>query len=98
MTSYEAEPQPVAVTAPTVTVLPVAWSTVWAVAWAGLASTLYRLRRGEGALLAINLSLVVYQGLSLPRSLAQAVVSVLALLLMYAFNDLYDAPTDSINP
>ncbi len=98
MNSYDAEPQPVAVTVTAADVLPVPWASVRAVLWAGVASTLYRFRRGEGALLAINFSLIAYQGMSVPRSMAQALVSVLVLLLMYAFNDLYDAPTDSINP
>jgi len=92
------ESPPVAGTATTSASLPLAWNTAAAVLAAGVASTLHRIRRGEGALLAVNLSLIVHQGLSLPRSLAQALVSVLALGLMYAFNDLYDAPTDSNNP
>jgi 4-hydroxybenzoate polyprenyltransferase len=69
-----------------------------AVSWAIAASTLHRIRRGEGALLAINLSLVVY-GLGSPvRAVAQALVSTLAIAAMYAFNDLYDAPGDWKNP
>jgi len=63
-----------------------------------LASTVHRIRRGEGALLAVNLSLIVHQSASLSRSVAQAVVSVLAIGAMYAFNDLYDAPCDWNNP
>ncbi len=78
----------------TVTALPVSSSTVLALGWAFAASTLHRVRRGEGALLAINLSLVAYHGLGL----ASALVSVLTIALMYAFNDLYDAPIDSNNP
>jgi 4-hydroxybenzoate polyprenyltransferase len=69
-----------------------------ALLWAGAASTLHRLRLGEGALLAINLSLIVVHGASLPRMLAPALVSVLVLGLMYAFNDFYDAPSDAHNP
>ena len=72
--------------------------TVAAIAWAGAASTLHRIRRGEGALLAINLSLVAYLATGHPDGLASALVSVLAIGLMYAFNDLYDAPTDANNP
>jgi 4-hydroxybenzoate polyprenyltransferase len=75
------------------------WSRATAeLLWAIAASLLDRLRRGEGALLAINLSLIAYQGLSFPRSLVQAVVSLLVIGLMYAFNDLYDAPNDLNNP
>jgi 4-hydroxybenzoate polyprenyltransferase len=66
--------------------------------WAGAASTLHRLRQGEGALLAINLSLIVVHGAPLQRALAQALISVLVLGLMYAFNDFYDAPSDAHNP
>src|SRR5262249_28099064 len=70
-----------------------------ALSWAGIASTLYRVRRGEGALLAVSLSLIAYQGgFGTPRGLAGALVSTLVILLMYAFNDLYDAPLDVNNP
>jgi 4-hydroxybenzoate polyprenyltransferase len=79
-------------TAPTL-----AWAPL-AIAWAGVASTLHRIRRGEGALLAVNLSLLAYHGGGLGEGLASAAVSVLAILLMYAFNDLYDAPADVSNP
>src|SRR2546425_12627636 len=63
-----------------------------------LPSTVHRIRRGEGALLAVNLSLIVHQSASLSRSVAQAVVSVLAIGAMYAFNDLYDGSCDWNNP
>jgi 4-hydroxybenzoate polyprenyltransferase len=70
-----------------------------AVCWAGIASTLHRMRGGEGALLAINFSLIAYQGgIETPRGLAGLLVSVLVIGLMYAFNDLYDAPLDVNNP
>jgi 4-hydroxybenzoate polyprenyltransferase len=65
---------------------------------AGISSTLHRIRRGEGALLAVNLSLIAFYGGNLSGDLAEAVVSGLAILLMYAFNDLYDAPVDLNNP
>ena len=67
-------------------------------AWAILASTGHRIRRGEGALLAINVSLILSHGGTLSLGLVQALVSTLAMLVMYAFNDLYDAPVDSNNP
>jgi 4-hydroxybenzoate polyprenyltransferase len=76
----------------------VATGTLAAIAWAGAASTLYRIRRGEGALLAINFSLVAYLGTGHQDGFASALVSVLAIGVMYAFNDLYDAPTDANNP
>jgi 4-hydroxybenzoate polyprenyltransferase len=82
----------------TLTILPTRSNTVGTLLWAVLASTAYRVRIGEGALLAVNLSLIVYQGVRLPRFLAQTAVSILTLGLMYAFNDLYDAPTDANNP
>jgi len=90
--------QPVGAAAQPVSEGPLTWPAVSAVTWAGAASTIKRIRRGEGALLAVNLSLVVFQGQYLVRSVAQILVSVLALGTMYAFNDFYDAPTDSINP
>lgn len=71
---------------------------VAALALAGLASTLHRIRGGEGALLAVNLSLVAYLAATPAHAAAQAIVSVLTIGLMYAFNDLYDAPTDWRNP
>ncbi len=74
-------------------------SVLVALGWAVANSTLHRIRRGEGALLAINVSLIVFHGdLFTLRGLAQALVSVLAILVMYAFNDLYDAPVDWRNP
>ncbi len=66
--------------------------------WAGVASTLHRVRRGEGALLAVNLSLIAALAPPLARGVAEAVVSVLVLGLMYALNDLWDAPADVTNP
>jgi len=91
-------PPPRAATARTVPVGAASRGALGALAWAVLASTVHRLRRGEGALLAVNLSLIVHRGGSLSRAVAQAVVSGLAILVMYAFNDLYDAPTDWNNP
>jgi 4-hydroxybenzoate polyprenyltransferase len=91
-------PQSLAATPGVLAAPAVATGTVAAIAWAGAASTLLRIRRGEGALLAINLSLIAYVVGGRPDGLAAALVSVLAIGLMYAFNDLYDAPTDSNNP
>jgi 4-hydroxybenzoate polyprenyltransferase len=73
-------------------------ATVPALLWAAAASTLHRVRRGEGALLAVNLSLILYQDVTSVRGLAAALVSLLTIALMYAFNDLYDAPLDVNNP
>jgi 4-hydroxybenzoate polyprenyltransferase len=73
-------------------------SAVGALSWAVLMSTLHRIRRGEGALLAINLSLIAYRWDDARLGLLQALVSTLAILVMYAFNDVYDAPDDWNNP
>jgi 4-hydroxybenzoate polyprenyltransferase len=81
---------------PTSAVSPARSRAATALLRAGAASTLHRVRRGEGALLAVNLSLVAYLGH--PHALAGVLVSLLAIALMYAFNDLYDAPTDARNP
>jgi 4-hydroxybenzoate polyprenyltransferase len=76
-----------------------ATSVTAALGWAVASSTLHRIRRGEGALLAINLSLIAYHGTTFTvRGGMEALVSVLAILVMYAFNDLYDAPADWNNP
>jgi 4-hydroxybenzoate polyprenyltransferase len=77
--------------------------TLAALAWAVSASTVHRIRRGEGALLAVNLSLIAYHRTlgtlgTLEGAFAQALVSLLAIGVMYAFNDLYDAPVDWKNP
>ncbi len=69
-----------------------------ALSWAVLASTLHRVRRGEGALLAVNLSLIAFERPRLSVGLAEAAVSLLAIGAMYAFNDLHDAPADWKNP
>lgn len=103
MLSRDAEPQagyapPFAETAIPAAVVPAPSLTVATFVWAALASTIRRTQRGEGALLAINLSLIAYQGASLPVMLAQAVVSTMAILLMYAFNDQYDVASDVNNP
>src|SRR5262245_160008 len=66
--------------------------------WALVAPTSHRLRMGEGALLAINLSLLVYQPAPMSARIMGAVVSVLTIGLMYAFNDLHDAEADRHNP
>lgn len=66
--------------------------------WAVTASTAHRVRRGEGALLAINLSLVATQATDGSRALGAAVVSLFSIAAMYALNDLWDAPTDANNP
>jgi 4-hydroxybenzoate polyprenyltransferase len=68
------------------------------IAQAAVGSTLHRLRRGEGALLAINLSLIALGPASFPLGVAETLVSLLAIFSMYAFNDVWDAPVDRTNP
>jgi 4-hydroxybenzoate polyprenyltransferase len=70
------------------------------VVWGATSSTVHRLLLGEGALLAINASLVFYAAGPTPtvRLLWAMVVSTLTLGVMYMFNDLYDAPADRRNP
>src|SRR4029453_4847752 len=66
--------------------------------WALVAPTSHRMRMGEGALLAINLSLIVSQPPPMLARIMGAVVSVLVIGLMYVFNDLHDAEDDRLNP
>ena len=54
-----------------------------ALAWGVWSSTAHRVRRGEGALLAINLSLIFHHGDAVSLTgLVQAAVSALAILVM----------------
>jgi 4-hydroxybenzoate polyprenyltransferase len=92
-----ADASPIAPTAPPI-VRPARTGAASALVYAGAASTLHRLRRGEGALPAVNFSLLASQGLGRPDTLAGAFVSVLAIAVMYALNDLWDAPADARNP
>jgi len=66
--------------------------------WAFAAPTLHRILLGEGALLAVNLSVLWCQSSAAATRLGTAVVSILTLGLMYAFNDLYDVEGDRHNP
>ena len=66
--------------------------------WAIAAPTVLRLRLGEGVLFPLNCSILWYQMRPFGDALAAAVVSLLALVAMYAFNDLYDAADDRHNP
>jgi 4-hydroxybenzoate polyprenyltransferase len=62
------------------------------------ASTLNRIYRGEGGLLAINLSWIAWETGGTAAGIVPAIVSILAMVAMYALNDLYDAPMDARNP
>lgn len=82
---------PVALDAPSA---PVAVRLARAVA----ASLLHRIARGEGALLAIDLSILAVAARPTGATLVLAAVCVLALTAMYAVNDLCDAREDRLNP
>lgn len=82
---------PVALDAPAA---PVAVRLARAVA----ASLLHRIARGEGALLAIDLSILAVAARPTGATLVAAAVCVLALTAMYAVNDLCDAREDRLNP
>lgn len=62
------------------------------------ASLLHRIARGEGALLAIDLSILAVATRPTGATLVLAAVCVLALTAMYAVNDLSDAREDRLNP
>ena len=62
--------------------------------WVNAKPLVNRLLRGEGLLLAVNLSIVVVVGLSVATSLAQAFVSTVVLALLYSLNDVYDCRRD----
>jgi 4-hydroxybenzoate polyprenyltransferase len=55
-------------------------------------------RRGEGQLLAINLSLIVAAGSGLASGFLQGVFSALLLVTLYFVNDVLDAPGDVHDP
>jgi 4-hydroxybenzoate polyprenyltransferase len=73
-------------------------SPIALIAWAMAASTYHRFWLGEGVLIAINVSILFYRAVGLADLIAGTVVSVLALGVMYAFNDAYDAVADRHNP
>ena len=68
------------------------------IAWAMAASTFHRFWLGEGVLIAINVSILLYRGVGPAELIAGTIVSVLTLGVMYAFNDAYDAVADQHNP
>lgn len=67
-------------------------------AWAMAASTFHRILLGEGALIAINVSILLQAGVGFVELVAGSVISALTLAVMYAFNDAYDAVADQHNP
>ncbi len=62
------------------------------------ASFVTRLRHGEGVLLAINASIILYASAPLLTMGAQFLISILVLALLYSYNDLYDCHLDQKNP
>lgn len=67
-------------------------------AWAMAASTIHRIWLGEGALIAINGSILLQRGVGFVDLVIGTVISTLTLGVMYAFNDAYDAVADQHNP
>src|SRR5262245_34437177 len=68
------------------------------IAWAMAASTFHRIWLGEGVLIPINLSILLYRGVGPGELVAGTMVTILTLAVMYAFNDAYDAVADQHNP
>jgi len=66
--------------------------------WANGFPLLHRLRRGEGLLLAVNLSLAIVREPDPRRILAQALVSTAVLALLYFLNDVHDCHGDRNDP
>ena len=64
----------------------------------GFFPLLVRFRRGEGALLAINCSIILAYETNFSRILIQFFVSFATLAILYLFNDLHDAEYDLVNP
>jgi 4-hydroxybenzoate polyprenyltransferase len=73
-------------------------ATAFALTRAFANSTLHRIYRGEGALLAINFSWIAWATGGSTSAILPALVSLLSMVAMYALNDLYDAPADIKNP
>ncbi|MCX8072306.1 MAG: UbiA family prenyltransferase [Candidatus Binatia bacterium] len=67
-------------------------------AFAILGSLAERIKRFEGALLAINLSLLAVASGTLAAKAQLAALSVLTLAALYGFNDFWDAKADIHNP
>lgn len=63
-----------------------------------LSPMLHRFRKAEGALLAVNASIILTQTAS-PRHMAmQLMTSAAVLALLYAYNDVHDCESDLENP
>jgi hypothetical protein len=69
-----------------------------ALLWVNTKPVLNRLERGEGLLLAVNLSIVLATRPNFAMLLAQALVSTAVLALLYVLNDVYDCERDLNDP
>jgi hypothetical protein len=67
-------------------------------AWASVFPLAHRLRRGEGLLLPINLSLVFLAEHEPRRLAAQVLISTAVLALLYLLNDVHDCHDDANDP
>jgi hypothetical protein len=65
--------------------------------WTNLTPLLHRIGRGEGLLLAVNLSLVLVAQVSPRETLVLSTVSVAALAILYFVNDVWDCRRDLID-
>jgi 4-hydroxybenzoate polyprenyltransferase len=65
-----------------------------AIARMSLLPLLHRLQKGEGLLLAVNLSMALVAQPDLATFMAQALLSTLVLALLYSLNDVYDCRND----
>jgi 4-hydroxybenzoate polyprenyltransferase len=66
--------------------------------WVNVKPLLNRLERGEGLLLAVNLSIILFARPDAATLLAQVVVSTAVLALLYGLNDVYDCGRDLNDP
>jgi hypothetical protein len=68
------------------------------IVWAHVAPLVNRFWRGEGLLLAVNLSIVLAGRPDLATFLAQALVSTVVITLLYLLNDVWDCRQDLNDP
>ena len=66
--------------------------------WVNVKPLLNRLERGEGLLLAVNVSIVLFARPGAAALLAQVFVSTAVLALLYGLNDVYDCERDLNDP
>src|SRR3989442_15909313 len=59
---------------------------------------LRRFRRAEGVLLAVNASIILTRQAAPTRMAMQLLVSAAVLVLLYAYNDVFDCESDLENP